>query len=148
MQPHRLLERGAVAERIAKGQAEKAHAGALQRAAIANTVAGRAAAAQRTGRGGRRELPSLTPRPAVVLAIAARSAASASAFCAFSACPPPDTTHSFSGPIVVGCKSAVGCGAKDQSHLSSDVALGLRGAGSDAVALGTALAARATTASR
>ena len=54
MHTRRLLERGSVAERIAKEQAEKAHkADAALRAAIAYTAAGRAAAAQRNGLGGR-----------------------------------------------------------------------------------------------
>ena len=54
MQTRRLLERGSVAERIAKGQAEKAQkADAALRAAIAYTAAGRASAVQRNGRGGR-----------------------------------------------------------------------------------------------
>ena len=54
MQTRRPLERGSVAERIAKEQAEKAQkANAAQRAAIAYTAAGRAAAAQRNGLGGR-----------------------------------------------------------------------------------------------
>ena len=56
MQTRRIPERGSVAERIAKGHAEKAQeaeADAALRAAIVYTVAGCAAAAQRNGRGGR-----------------------------------------------------------------------------------------------
>ena len=56
MQTRRILERGSVAERIAEGQAEKAEeaeADAALRTDIVYTVAGRAAAAQRNGRGRR-----------------------------------------------------------------------------------------------
>ena len=56
MQTRRLLERGSVAERTAMGQAEKAQMAEAEvalRAPVAYTAAGRAAAAQRNGRGGR-----------------------------------------------------------------------------------------------
>ena len=80
MQTRRLLERGSVAGRISKGQAEKAQkADAALRAAIAYT-------AERPW-GPHSELLSPTPRLAVVLAIGAHSATSASALCAFPACP-------------------------------------------------------------